>query len=178
VWDVIGDFERIRKWAPAVMSERIEQTREGKVRVLALPPEGREVRELLWAQTDYSYTYKFLGDTPNARNYLGTISVVPLNASLSRIELRSDFEAAAGLSDEEAVANMTKGVRANLRSMTKALGLPRAAMIETRTAMGRRAVRFSKPFWRTGQCRMTTLPMCARWRSTERRVRHRNQYGR
>jgi hypothetical protein len=127
VWDVIGDFESIRKWAPAVMSERIEQTREGKVRVLALPPEGREVRELLWAETDYSYTYKFLGDTPNARNYFGTISVVPLDASLSRIELRSDFEAAAGLSDEEAVANMTKGVRANLRSMTKALGLTKSS---------------------------------------------------
>ena len=127
VWNVIGDFEGIRKWALAVMSERIEHTPEGKVRVLALPPEGREVRELLWAQTQYSYTYKFLGDTPNARNYFGTTTVVPLNNSLSRIELRSEFEAAPGLSDEQAVTNMTKGIRANLRAMTKALGLSKSS---------------------------------------------------
>ena len=101
VWKVIGDFEGIRKWAPAVMAERVEQTAEGKVRVLSMPPEGREVRELLAAQEPYSYTYKFLGETANARNYHGTVRVIPVDASRSTIELRSDFEAGAGLSDEE-----------------------------------------------------------------------------
>ena len=123
VWKVIGDFDGIRKWAPAVMAERSEQTPEGKVRTLTMPPEGREVRELLAAQGAYSYTYKFLGETPSARNYYGTVSVVPLNAGTSRIELHSDFDAGAGLSDEESIANMTRSVRGNLKAMKRALGL-------------------------------------------------------
>ena len=123
VWKVIGDFEGIRKWAPAILSERIEESPEGKVRVLAMPPDGREVRELLAAQEDYSYTYKFIGDTANARNYYGTTRVVPIDAGHSRIELRSEFDAAIGVSDEVAVANMTKGVRGNLKAMKRALGL-------------------------------------------------------
>lgn len=123
VWQVIGDFAGIRKWAPAVMSERIEETPEGKVRVLAMPPEGREVRELLWAQTEYSYTYKFLGATANAVNYFGTVSVVPVDGERSRIELRSEFEAAPGVTEADAVTNMTKGVRGNLKAMKRALGL-------------------------------------------------------
>ena len=123
VWKVIGDFDDIRKWAPAVMATRSEQTPEGKVRTLTMPPEGREVRELLHAQVEYSYTYKFIGETPSARNYFGTVSVVPVSAESSRIELKSEFDAGAGLTDEEAVANMTKGVRGNLKAMKRALGL-------------------------------------------------------
>ena len=123
VWKVIGDFDDIRKWAPAVMATRSEQTPEGKVRTLTMPPEGREVRELLHAQGKYSYTYKFIGETPSARNYFGTVSVVPVSAGSSRIELKSEFDAGAGLTDEEAVANMTKGVRGNLKAMKRALGL-------------------------------------------------------
>lgn len=123
VWKVIGDFEGIRKWAPAVLSERIEESADGKVRVLAMPPDGREVRELLRAQETYSYTYRFIGETANARNYFGTVRVVPLDSGHSRIELLSEFEAAVGVDDEVAVANMTKGVRGNLKAMKKALGL-------------------------------------------------------
>jgi hypothetical protein len=88
-----------------------------------MPPDGREVRELLWAQEAYSYTYKFIGDTANARNYYGTTRVVPIDAGRSRIELVSEFDAALGVSDEVALANMTKGVRGNLKAMKRALGL-------------------------------------------------------
>lgn len=123
VWKVIGDFWGIRKWAPAIMDERMEESPEGKLRVLSMPPDGREVRELLSAQDSYSYTYKYIGETKFARNYHGTVSVVPIDARNSRIVLRSEFDAVAGLEDEEALANMGKGARGNLKAMKRALGL-------------------------------------------------------
>jgi len=123
VWEVIGDFHNVRRWAPALLGERSEQTPEGVVRVISLPPDGREVRELLHAQESLSYTYRFLGETPNARNYFGTIAVEPVDAQRSKIRVASRFDAAAGLSDEEAVANMTKSARGNLKAMKRALGL-------------------------------------------------------
>jgi uncharacterized protein YndB with AHSA1/START domain len=123
VWEVIGDFAHIRRWAPAVLAEHIETTAEGTLRVLSMPPDGREVRELLHAQERFSYTYRYLGETPNARNLYGTVSVVPVDAARSRIHLESNFDAAAGLGDQEAVANMTRSARGNLKAMKRALGL-------------------------------------------------------
>jgi Polyketide cyclase / dehydrase and lipid transport len=46
VWNVIGDFGSIRKWAVLVKSESIEETPFGKVRTLIMP-EDRVVRERL-----------------------------------------------------------------------------------------------------------------------------------
>jgi hypothetical protein len=123
VWEVIGDFHCVRRWAPAILQERTEQTAQGTVRVISMPPDGREVRELLHASEEFSYTYLFVGETANARNYAGTVSVVPVDAQHCRIRLVSRFDAAAGLSDEDAVANMTRFARGNLKAMKKALGL-------------------------------------------------------
>jgi hypothetical protein len=123
VWEVIGDFANVRRWAPALLAERTEQSEAGIVRVISMPPDGREVRELLYEQGSFSYTYFYLGQTPNACNYYGTVSVKPLNASTSRIELLSRFDAVPGVTNEDAVANLTKSARGNLKAMKRALGL-------------------------------------------------------
>lgn len=123
VWAVIGDFHGIRRWAPAILGERSETTPEGIVRIVSMPPDGREVRELLHEQSPYSYTYKFLSVSANAKNYFGTVSVHPVDDQRSRIELISRFDAAQGLSDDEAVANMTRSARGNLKAMKRALGV-------------------------------------------------------
>lgn len=123
VWAVIGDYDGIRKWAPAVLDERSEQTPEGRVRVLKMPPEGREVRELLTAQSTYSYSYKVLYENDSAPRNFGTVSVVPVSNSASRIELKAEFDAAAGVGEEEALANKNKFLRGNLKAMKRALGL-------------------------------------------------------
>ena len=59
VWSAIGDFAGIRKWAVLVEKESVEDTPAGKVRTLNMP-EGRVVRELLAAHSQYSYTYTML----------------------------------------------------------------------------------------------------------------------
>ena len=53
VWNVIGDFGGIRKWAVLVEGESVEETPEGKIRTLKMP-ENRVVRERLAAQSQYS----------------------------------------------------------------------------------------------------------------------------
>ena len=123
VWEVIGAFHHVRRWAPAILAERTEQTSEGTVRIISMPPDGREVRELMHEQTPFSYTYKFIGATSNARNYYGTVAVRPVDPGRCMIELLSRFDAAEGLSNEEAIANMTRSARGNLKAMKRALGL-------------------------------------------------------
>ena len=51
VWKVIGDYDDIRKWAPAILATKSEQTPAGKVRTLTMPPDGKLVAELLRAES-------------------------------------------------------------------------------------------------------------------------------
>ena len=68
VWGTIGDFAGIRKWAVLVEKESVEDTPSGKVRTLNMP-EGRVVKELLGAHSQYSYTNTMIG-RPCARSPL------------------------------------------------------------------------------------------------------------
>jgi len=120
VWKVIGDFDDIRKWAPAIMATVSEQTPEGRVRTLTMPPDGKQVKELRIADSQYSYTYTVIGGVKGSSS---TVSVVPVDGSKSRIELKAEFAAPAGTSDEDAVAGRMKFLRGNIKAMKKALGL-------------------------------------------------------
>jgi hypothetical protein len=121
IWNVIGDFGGIRKWAVLVQGESVEDTPAGKVRTLQMP-EGRVVRELLAASSQYSYTYTML-DRPEMADYRSTIAVVPLDAAQSRIELIVHLSPSEGNTDEDITARYSRNLRGNLRAMKKALGL-------------------------------------------------------
>ena len=122
IWNVIGDFGGIRKWAVLVQGESVEDTPAGKVRTLQMP-EGRVVRELLAASSQYSYTYTML-DRPEMADYRSTVAVVPLDAQTSRITLIVHLSPSEGQTDEDITARYTRNLRGNLRAMKKALGLP------------------------------------------------------
>ena len=121
VWGTIGDFAGIRKWAVLVEKESVEDTPEGKVRTLNMP-EGRVVRELLAAQSQYAYTYTMLG-RPEMATYRSTVAAIPLDANNTRITLIVHLEPSEGLTDEDIVTRYTRSLRGNLRAMKKALGL-------------------------------------------------------
>ena len=121
IWNVIGDFGGIRKWAVLVQGESVEDTPAGKVRTLQMP-EGRVVRELLAASSQYSYTYTML-DRPEMADYRSTVAVVPLDAAHSRIELIVHLSPSEGNTDEDITARYSRNLRGNLRAMKKALGL-------------------------------------------------------
>jgi hypothetical protein len=121
VWNVIGDFGGIRKWAVLVQSESVEDTPAGKVRTL-LMPENRMVKERLAAQSQYSYTYTMV-DRPEMADYRSTVAVIPLDPTHSRIELIVHLSPSEGQTDEDITARYTRNLRGNLRAMKKALGL-------------------------------------------------------
>ncbi len=83
VWAVIGDFAGIRKWAVLVQGESVEDTPAGKVRTLQMP-EGRVVKELLAASSQYSYTYTMV-DRPEMADYRSTVAVRASRALVCRI---------------------------------------------------------------------------------------------
>jgi len=120
VWAVIGDFSGIRKWATLVENETTEQTSEGKVRTLTMPG-GRTVRELLADEGDHFYTYTL--DRPDMKAYFSTVSVKPVDAQGSRIELVVKFEPRDPDKLAEATESLTKFCRGNLKAMRRALGL-------------------------------------------------------
>lgn len=121
VWNTIGDFGGIRKWAVLVESESVEDTPEGKIRTLNMP-EGRVVKERLAAQSQFSYTYTMIG-RPEMADYRSTVAVVPLDATTSRITLIVHLSASEGNSDADIEARYTRNLRGNLRAMKKALGI-------------------------------------------------------
>ena len=121
IWNVIGDFGGIRKWAVLVESETVEDTPGGKIRTLRMP-ENRVVKERLAAQSQYSYTYTML-DRPEMADYRSTIAVIPLDATTSRIALIVRLSPSEGMTDEDITARYTRNLRGNLRAMKKALGL-------------------------------------------------------
>lgn len=122
VWDKIGDFGGIRKWAVLVQSESVEETPSGKVRTLVMP-EARTVKERLVVQSQYSYTYAMV-DRPEMADYRSTVAVVPLDEKNCRIELIMHLTPAEGQTEDEITARYTRNLRGNLRAMKKALGLP------------------------------------------------------
>lgn len=122
VWNVIGDFSGIRKWAVLVQSETTEDTPQGKVRTLVMP-ENRVVKERLAAQSQFSYTYTML-ERPEMADYRSTVAVIPLDATHSRIELIVHLSPSAEQSDDDITARYSRNLRGNLRAMKKALGLP------------------------------------------------------
>jgi Polyketide cyclase / dehydrase and lipid transport len=122
VWNVIGDFAGIRKWAVLVQSESVENTPSGQVRTLVMP-EDRVVKERLVVQSQYSYTYAML-DRPEMADHRSTVAVVPLDDKHCRITLIMHMTPAEGQTDEEITARYTRNLRGNLRAMKKALGLP------------------------------------------------------
>ncbi len=122
VWNVIGDFGNIRKWAVLVQGETVEDRPDGKIRTLQMP-ENRIVKERLACRSQYSYTYTMV-DRPEMADYRSTVAVVPLDPANSRIILIVHLSASEGQTDEDITSRYNRNLRGNLRAMKKALGLP------------------------------------------------------
>jgi uncharacterized protein YndB with AHSA1/START domain len=119
VWDVIGDFAAISKWAPKVAGQTTEDSPEGRVRTLPMGPD-RVVRELELVSSQFSYTYGML-DRPPTYEYRSTVAVIPTAADQSRILLvlhvvDPDAE------DSALAERYTRFLRGNLKAMRIALG--------------------------------------------------------
>lgn len=118
VWPVIGDFGGIKKWAPIVESETIEETPEGLVRVLIIKG-GREVRELLVDQGPAHYTYSL--DRADMDHYHSTIMVRPTGSGGTTIAFSITFQPKDGVDMGEATTGFLKFFEGNLKAMKRAI---------------------------------------------------------
>ncbi len=116
VWAVIGDFSSMKKWAPIVESESTEVTADGLVRTLVLG--GRTVKELRVDDGPHHYTYTL--DRPDMKLYRSTVSVRPLDAGRSMIELIVEFDPADGVDMTESTTAFLKFLGGNLKAMKRA----------------------------------------------------------
>lgn len=123
VWAVIGDFSGIRKWAGAVEAESTEVTPKGKVRTLTMPG-GRTIQELMTDEGPHHYTYTL--ERPDMNAYFSTVSVVPGDASTSRIEYIIRFDPKDPSTLEATTEQLGKFCRGNIRAMKRALGIAEA----------------------------------------------------
>jgi hypothetical protein len=134
VWDVIGDFGGIRKWAISVQDETLSGTASesrsgadaggaapGRIRTLTLG-DGSTVREALIESSQFSYSYSLL-DRPGMSDYRGTVAVIPLDPAHCRIVLITHLNVSAQLSDADITARYTRFLAGNLKAMKKALAL-------------------------------------------------------
>ena len=120
VWDVIGDFAAISKWASIVQGQTTDDTPEGRVRTLTMSPD-RTVRELEVVSSQFSYTYAMLDRSPDYE-YRSTIAVIPLDAGHSRILLV--HHVVDPEQDESTLTDRyTRFLRGNLKAMRNALGV-------------------------------------------------------
>ena len=120
VWAVIGDFGGISKWSKLVVDEKLEETPEGRFRLLTLR-DGKSFRERLVEEGPHHYTYTL--PRPGTKTYLSTVSVKPVSDSSCRIELIVRFEPADGASVDELADQMAGFCRGNLKAMKRAIGL-------------------------------------------------------
>lgn len=121
VWEVIGEFGGIRRWASIVQDEEVEDTPDGPVRVLTMA-NGNVVRESLVVSSQYSYTYTYV-DRPESASYRGTVAVVPIDEAASRIVLSTSLDPSGDLTDEAITERYTKFLAGNMKAMKAALGL-------------------------------------------------------
>jgi uncharacterized protein YndB with AHSA1/START domain len=120
VWDIVGDFAAISKWASIVQGQSTDDTPEGRVRTLTMGPD-RTVRELEVVTSQFSYTYAML-DRPPTFEYRSTIAVIPLDAGHSRIVLVHHV-VDPEQDDSALTGRYTKFLRGNLKAMRTALGV-------------------------------------------------------
>jgi hypothetical protein len=120
VWEVIGDFGNISKWAPIVQGTVLEETPGGTVRALTMGDDN-VVREIRVGASQFSYSYSMV-DRPELPDYRSVVAVIPLDGSNCRIFLEVHVTATSTLTDEEITDRYTKFLRGNLKAMKRAIG--------------------------------------------------------
>lgn len=116
VWDVIGGFNALPDWHPAV--EKSELADGGSTRKLSLAG-GGEIVEELTAEGDKSYSYRIASGPLPVSNYRSTVKVTD-DGDGCTVEWSSEFDPVGPAADAE---NAMKGVyEAGLENLKKMMG--------------------------------------------------------
>ena len=122
VWELIGGFNSLPTWHPAVEKSRIEGEGRGQVRTLDLAG-GATIRERLDRADENarSYTYSILESPLPVADYVATISVREAGDGVCVVEWSSEF-APDGLPEAAAVEIIESVYQAGFVGLTEKFG--------------------------------------------------------
>jgi len=119
LWQMIGHFNALPDWHPAV--EQSELCKEGETRTLSLAGGGKIVEKLEASDHDSkTYTYSIVDSPLPVKNYLSTIKVSG-SGDNATVEWSSEFEA-AGMPDNDATKAIEGIYQAGLDNLRKMFG--------------------------------------------------------
>lgn len=123
VWTMIGQFNGLPSWHPAI--EKSEETREGEttIRKLTLAGGGGTVTERLERLDDgaRSYTYSIVSGPIPVANYTATIKVIADGPMSCTVEWSSEFDP-EGVGENEAVDAIRGIYEAGMENLKKMYG--------------------------------------------------------
>ena len=120
VWKLIGGFNALPDWHPAV--EKSELTQEGQTRTLSIAGGGTIVEKLEKVDDGaHTYTYSITDSPLPVANYTATIKVSG-EGDNSTIEWSSDFDPAGGASAEDAMKAVQGIYQAGFDNLKKMFG--------------------------------------------------------
>ena len=121
VWDVIGPFDSISDWHPAIEKSVLES--EGKLRLLWLAGGGRAVDQLVVHDDDKRFYRYFSIETPlPVAEFAGKVSVnIGESGAGSIIECSANF-APIGLSETDSIIVIKSVYEAGLENIRIILG--------------------------------------------------------
>ena len=104
VWKLVGNFNALDVWHPAVTNSAMKGTgtQPGSTRVLTLGNGATILEKLVsYSAAKTSYSYAIVKSPLPVKNYVATITLVPLDDGKTQIKWTSTFDA-AGVPDDQA----------------------------------------------------------------------------
>ena len=118
VWELIGQFNALADWHPAVEKSSLEEG--GTVRKLSLAGGGEIVEKLLPTDEEHTYEYSILSSPLPVMNYTSKIKVVK-DGDGAKVEWSSNFDP-SGASETDAVSAITGVYQAGFDNLKKMFG--------------------------------------------------------
>ena len=118
VWDLIGQFNALADWHPAVEKSTLEEG--GTMRRLALVGGGEIVEKLVPTEEEHTYEYSILSSPLPVMNYNSKIRVVE-DGEGAKVEWSSTFEP-SGASETDAVQAIQGIYQAGFDNLKKMFG--------------------------------------------------------
>lgn len=118
VWELIGQFNALADWHPAVEKSSLEEG--GTVRKLSLVGGGEIVEKLLPTEEDHTYEYSILSSPLPVMNYTGKIKVLK-DGDGAKVEWSSNFDP-SGASEPDAINAIAGVYQAGFDNLKKMFG--------------------------------------------------------
>ncbi len=120
VWDMIGGFNALPDWHPAVKKSELEK--EGQERILTIAGGGKIVERLEYSDDDERvYSYSILDSPLPVANYVATIRVSDDDEGTCNVEWSSEFDP-SGAPEADAVKVIEGIFQTGLDNLKKMFG--------------------------------------------------------